>query len=167
MASLQVGVNPETNPPSAINYYTLPRFIHHHGLLYGIVLYHTIQSWYVQSCLSSCQPPITHPEYSRQRQIDGSLGAFEHQSRNSSRLLFLRLDMTTMWKPGTSKPHTNEQHQRHGADSTSDSTSSKQPAKKLSSATMGMRFMQRKPLDAANASPSSSPWLCQGPAAVV
>lgn len=63
--------------------------------------------------------------------------------------------MTTMWKPGTAKPHASEQHQRDGAVSTWDATRSKQPAKKLSSATMGMRFMQRKPLDAATSSPSS------------
>ncbi|KAL3793741.1 hypothetical protein HJC23_013303 [Cyclotella cryptica] len=61
-----------------------------------------------------------------------------------------------MWKPGASKPNAIEQQQRQGVCTTLKPTSSKQPAKKLSSATMGMRFMQRKSLDSGTTSPSPS-----------
>jgi hypothetical protein len=70
--------------------------------------------------------------------------------------------MTAMWKPGTAKPQQQQQHQSDGVNVTNDNASTsdtnKQPtAKKLSTATMGMRFMQRKSLDSNKSKNNSSP----------
>lgn len=60
-------------------------------------------------------------------------------------------EMTAMWKPGTAKPQQQPQTE-HGLNTDTINNSNKQPtaAKKLSTATMGMRFMQRKSLDSTN-----------------
>ena len=67
--------------------------------------------------------------------------------------------MTAMWKPGTSKPQRQQQQpmKPDGSDAKSpDNNESKQPSKKLSTATMGMRFMQRKSLDSNKKSPAAN-----------
>ena len=66
--------------------------------------------------------------------------------------------MTTMWKPGTGKPLDMPKGNKQSSDAATASTTPKgnsSSAKKLSNATMGMRFMQRKADDAKKGNPKS------------
>lgn len=82
-----------------------------------------------------------------------------HRRQPFEALINHSLEMTAMWKPGTAKP----QQQHQSSSSTTDAreqhdTNQKQPAKKLSTSTMGMRFMQRnnKPVDKLSSSSTKS-----------